>query len=169
MWGGWFWHQSSPWVSTVSDMTGQQLQPYSNTPYYQKSLITAPPDWPPVCSPQTARQASPCSPLANQTEWHPLTLPFMSCGQWVSAQRHTFHSESCFSVSSGLDRHVCLVSVCVNIFGCISWVPVADLEINRLIVERLVGLHPSLFSIWGELFHSDLFEFLLCCASHGCY
>lgn len=106
---------SSSWVTTASDMTCQQLQSYPNTPCSQKkSDFTSPPNWPPVWSPQPAQQAFPCSSPANHrlTDTH-LPTHFMSCGQWVWVQGHTFQSDSCFSVLSGVDRGVRSVSGCM--------------------------------------------------------
>lgn len=72
----------------------------------------------------------------------------MSHVQWVSAQRHTFQSDSCFSVSSGLDRGVCSASYIV--FFCMFRVSTAVSDIQGELLERIVEL-PFLFPLCFSL------------------
>lgn len=94
---------------------------------------------PPACTPSLSLLL----PSQSQTQWHPFTHPFMSHGQWVSGQRHTFQSDSCFSVSSGLDRGVCVCSASACkycVFSCVFWVATAVLEIQGKLLEQIVEL-----------------------------
>ena len=92
---------------------------FSLSPWLASSLE------PPVCT----ASLSLLLPSQSQTQWHPFTHPFMSHGQWLWAQGHTFQSESCFSVLSGLDRGVCSASEYVCLFFlCVLWVAAAVFE-----------------------------------------
>lgn len=109
---------------------------------------------PPACPPSLSLLL----PDQSQTLWHPFTLPFMSHGQWVWGQRHTFQSDSGFSVSSGLDRGVCSASVSVCwyfFFVCLFWASAVLAAQGQLLerVAQLLFLWSIILSFWGESCH----------------
>lgn len=128
---------------------------YIQTPHISKrNLIVLLPPWlapslePPACTPSLSLLLH----SQSQAQWHPFTHPFMSHDQWVSGQRHTFQSDSCFSVSSGLDRGVCVsasVCVCYCFYSRVLWLAAEVLEIQR---KKKESLSSSLFPLSFSLF-----------------
>lgn len=69
----------------------------------------------PACTPSLSLHF----PSQSLSQWHPFTHPFVSHSQWVSCQRHTFQSHSCFSLCVG-ERAVC-VWLCISFLSYVLW------------------------------------------------